>query len=261
FWVSFVSHFSLLFLTSKVSQIDGIDHRPIIFLPGTLCDQRLFKHQLEYFSKYRDVYVANFNSCKTIKEMAEEVLKLTDRCFDLVGLSMGGIVAFEVIRQNSNLVKSLVLLDTNYAGETDVNRHNRQKQLSQAQHDEGFNYLKLIEDLYPKYVAKKNIENKQLYLDVINMARDGTLKAFMNQWNALMTRPDSLRTLTEIRCPTLIICGEEDMLIPVEKHKFMNEQIKDSDLVILKECGHLSTLESPLEVNQTIQKWYRQREI
>ncbi len=236
------------------------DNRPIIFLPGTLCDQRLFRHQVKYFNKDRDIYVANFNSCKTIKEMAEGVLKLTDGCFDLVGLSMGGIVAFEVIRQNSNLVKNLVLLDTNYAGETDVNRQNRQNQLAQAQHDKDFNYLRLIDDLYPKYVAKKNIGNKQLYLDVIDMARQGTLKAFMNQWNALMTRSGSLRTLAEIHCPTLIICGEEDMLVPVEKHKFMNEQIKDSELVILKECGHLSTLESPLEVNQAIHKWYKQRE-
>jgi pimeloyl-ACP methyl ester carboxylesterase len=88
-----------------------------------------------------------------------------------------------------------------------------------------------------------------------DMAKNIGKDAFLRQQKAIMQRPDSRDTLRKIRCPTLVLCGEHDLLTPRDRHEEIAAAIRGSTLVVLPGCGHLSTLEKPLEVNRALSAW------
>jgi len=88
-----------------------------------------------------------------------------------------------------------------------------------------------------------------------DMATNVGKEAFLRQQQAIMERPDSRDTLWKIRCPTLVLCGEDDQLTPPNRHEEIAAAIRGSKLVVIPGCGHLSTVEKPLEVNRALSAW------
>jgi pimeloyl-ACP methyl ester carboxylesterase len=87
------------------------------------------------------------------------------------------------------------------------------------------------------------------------MAQDVGRDAFLKQQKAIMARPDSLPTLARIACPTLALCGRQDELTPLARHEEIAAGIAGSKLVVVEDCGHLSTMERPAEVNAALRAW------
>ena len=228
---------------------------PLLLLPGSLCNHLLFQSQIAFFKGHREVTVANFSSCDSIESMAAKVLSQAPAEFALAGLSMGGIVALEMFRQAPQRIKKIALLDTNARGELPENVPVRHQQIDNIVQG-GVESLKTLvsQQLMPKY-AFKSEQRLQLEPLVMEMALDVGTDEFINQWRALASRPDSWSTLKDIRCPALIVCGVHDALCNQKLHRDMAVEIKQARLDIIKEAGHLSTLDAPEQVNKALENW------
>ena len=194
---------------------------PLLLLPGSLCTSTLFQAQISAFKGDRDVLVADFSNCDSIEAMATKVLREAPAEFALAGLSMGGIVAFEMFRQAPERIERIALLDTNPRGELPENMPVRQQQINIVTQG-GVDSLRTLvsQQLMPKYAfdSERLLKLKPL---VMEMALEVGADEFINQWRALASRPDSWSTLKDIRCPTLILCGIHDALCSEKLHRDM----------------------------------------
>lgn len=223
---------------------------PIVFAPGLMCDANLFEPQLRKFAPERPFMVADFSQDDTVESMARRLLEGAPERFILAGLSMGGIVAFEVLRQAPQRVAGLVLLNTTPFSVSPARKKERLSQIDRV--NNGALKTVVMEELKPNYLGAKTKQDKQLLNIIYGMAESLGPEVFERQCHATMRHPDSTETCASISCPTLIICGDEDEICPPDFHEIMQAAIPGSILKVLPECGHLSTLEAPEAVNDLI---------
>ena len=227
---------------------------PIVFLPGMMCDARLFAPQIDALSAQHTIMVAPLNYGSSVSSMAQQILANTPPSFALAGLSMGGIVAMEIVRQAPQRVSRLALLDTNPLAETPERQALRGPQIAKAQRGE----LRAImrDEMKPSYLTDGPHTGAILDL-CMAMAEKLGASVFCQQSQALRDRPDQCKTLQQYTGPTLILCGEDDKLCPVERHTMMKELVSDSQLEIIKNAGHLPVLEQPDQTNEKLINWLR----
>ena len=228
---------------------------PLLLLPGSLCTDLLFQAQISFLKGHREVIVASFFNCDSIEAMATKVLNEAPAEFALAGLSMGGIVAFEMFRQAPQRIKRIALLDTNPSSELPERTVIRHQQISSVAQG-GVESLRTLvrQQIMPKYAFDPE-QLLQLEPLVMKMALDVGADEFINQWRALASRGDSWGMLKDIRCPTLILCGAHDALCNEKLHRDMALEIKHARLEIIEEAGHLSTLDAPEQVNRILENW------
>ncbi len=219
-----------------------------------MCDERLWKRQIEALDV--NCFVADLTAHDSIPEMAAAILDRAPDSFAAAGLSMGGIVAFELWRQARQRISHLALLDTNPHADTPDKRTMRMDQVRQVLSGQ---LRKLAtESLKPAYLAEANRDNQALLDEILAMALDAGEEVFERQSLALKDRADSVATLDTIDCPTTVICGAEDAICPPAYHEQMAERIPGASLVVIEDCGHLATMEQPDIVNQELQRLLRQ---
>lgn len=215
--------------------------KSILLLPGMMCDERQWRPQLASFEQA--VYHADTTTADNFHDMAAMTLANAPDRFAIAGLSMGGILAFEIWRQAPERVTHMALLDTNPHAEMPERRALRPNQIETALAG-GLRKL-AIESLKPLYLATAHRDDEELLGTILDMALDLGPEVFRTQSLALRDREDSVPTLGTIDCPTVILCGDEDTLCPVAYHELMAEKIPNARLRIIEECGHLSSLEQP----------------
>jgi pimeloyl-ACP methyl ester carboxylesterase len=226
----------------------------LIMIPGTLCDESLFKYQIKDFTAIADCYVARNCNSTSLKQVAENILNTYSGDLSIMGLSYGGIIAFELLRQAPNRIKKLILLNTNYKKTSEQTKINQQRFVGMAYLGEFKEITTTI--LIDTMLHPKNAQKHELRDTILNMAINVGIDGFFNQVKAQLGRPDSTNDLKKIKCPTLIITGREDRICPVLLHEEMAEAIPNSTLKVIEECGHLSTLEQPHLVNKEIIDWW-----
>ncbi len=225
---------------------------PLVLLPGMMCDERLFAPQIEDFSAERKICPLAIGSHQTMQDIAADVLAKSPETFALAGLSMGGIVAMEVMRQAPERVEKLALLDTNPLAEIEEKQLAREPQILKVQNGGLIEVMR--DELKPNYLVDG--PNKPKILDLcMDMAVDLGVEVFINQSRALQNRPDQQDTLSHIEVPTLILCGAADRLCPVERHELMHELIPGSKLTVIEGAGHMPTLEQPAQTTAALQNW------
>ncbi|MGB5627520.1 MAG: alpha/beta hydrolase, partial [Woeseiaceae bacterium] len=178
----------------------------ILLLPGMMCDERLWSHQIAAFDV--PVHVADTSKSDNFADMATQVLAAAPRRFATAGLSMGGILAFEIWRQAPERVTHLALLDTNPHPDAPGRKAIRFEQIAAAA--SGRLEELAIESLKPLYLAEKNRDDETMLKAILDMALELGPEVFERQSLAIMNRPDSTPTLAGISCPTSVICGCED---------------------------------------------------
>lgn len=227
---------------------------PLVFLPGMMCDARIFGPQIKQFGKTRAIHLAPISRFDTVEQLARDVLANAPERFALAGLSMGGIVAMEVIRQAPERVSRIALMDTNALGETPQVAAAREPQIVKVM--SGLLPEVVRDEMKPQYLASGPGRDAILDL-VLEMALDLGEGVFVRQSRALQKRPDQQATLRRILVPTLILCGAEDTLCPIERHEFMAEMVPQAELRIIANAGHLPTLEQPEAVILDMEAWLR----
>ena len=225
---------------------------PLVLLPGMMCDERLFAPQISELSKQREVHFVQISDYETISELAADVLNNAPPVFALAGLSMGGIVAMEVLSQASERVERLALLDTNPLAELSDVRMRRGPQIDAVKNGQ----LKEIirDEMKPNYLFDGDKKTKILKL-CMDMALDIGPDAFIRQSIALRDRIDQKNTLRTYKRPALVLCGRHDVLCPLERHELMHNLLENSKLEIIEDAGHLPTLEQPKITNMALISW------
>ncbi|TQV81180.1 alpha/beta fold hydrolase [Exilibacterium tricleocarpae] len=226
---------------------------PLLLLPGTLCDARLWRHQQQALADLAAAVVMPVGTDSSLGALAENILRQAPPRFALAGLSFGGILAFEILRRAPQRISHLALLDTNARADTSVGTEAKREQLELAA-ERGLETL-LREKLIPAYLFPAHLANDELVQTIVDMALDSGIDVFKNQVQAVVERPDSLGDLAGIHCPTLVLCGRQDGLCPPDRHEEMAARIPNANLCIVENCGHLSTLEQPAAVNAALREW------
>ena len=225
----------------------------LLFLPGLVTDARLFQFQVEDLSDIAQSTVADLTVADTIAELAADVLAHAPQTFALAGLSMGGYVALEIMRQAPERVLGLALLDTSARADTPEATANRRKAMELAE----TNFQVVIDNLIPKLVHPSRMTYNSIVDTIYAMAHRVGKDAFTRQQRAIIGRIDSRPYLLKIACPALVLCGRDDLLTPVELHEEMAAAIPGAKLVIIEQCAHLSTMGEPKLVSEAMRAWLR----
>lgn len=225
---------------------------PFVFIPGLLGSPRLYQEQTHVLWQHAPVMIANSSQDDSLPAIARRILAAAPARFILLGLSMGGYVAFEILRQAPERVQRLILLDTSARPDTPEARQSREQQIQAA--GEGA-FLTLIEDAYRFCVHPSRLEDQVLRTAMREMAQDVGPAGFIRQQRAIMSRVDSRPLLPQIACPSLVLVGDSDRLTPPEAAQEIAGAIHGATLITVPVCGHVSTLEQPAFVNQAIVNW------
>lgn len=226
---------------------------PLVLLPGLLCDAALWRNQLDDLRDIADMQVADLTQADNFADMAAHVLGRAPARFALAGLSMGGYLAFELLRQAPTRIARMALLDT--SARADTQEQNRRRQLF-VNHAKKGKFKGVTPQLIHNWVSPKSTARDPSLIDTVEaMTNRVGADAFCRQQNAIMGRPDSRGLLAQIACPTLVLCGREDEATPLALSQEMAADIPGSQLRILEDCGHLATLEKPAETNDAMRRW------
>ncbi len=225
---------------------------PLVLLPGLLCDAALWRHQTDTLADIAEITVADLTGDDRFDDMARAVLKAAPETFALAGLSMGGYVAHEIMRQAPGRVTRLALLDTSARADTPGQSERRRAFIEQTRHGD---FKGVTSRLLPMLIHPDRLADGDLTGTITAMAEGVGREAFRRQQNAIMNRPDGRRDLSAIPCPTLVLGGRQDALTPLAGHQEMAEGIPDSTLVVIEDCGHLAPLERPRAVSAVMRYW------
>lgn len=221
---------------------------PIVFVPGLLCTEALFASQIVAFAD-RPIMVADQRSHDSIEAMAAGLLAAAPERFSLIGLSMGGYVAMAVLRQAPERVTRLALMNTNARNDR-PDQTERREFLVDLTRKNGFNKIPAL--LYPGFVHERHEDNEDLRAIVREMAMDCGPDAFIRQQAAIIGRIDARPYLSQITCPTLVVAGDGDRLMPLETADEIRQGIAGSRLEVIEDAGHLTPLEAPERVTAVL---------
>lgn len=225
---------------------------PLVLVPGLLCSTRLYAPQVEALWAHGPVMVADHRRDASVEAIAARILSLAPERFALAGLSLGGYIAFAMMRQAPERIAKLALLDTTARPDTDEQKVAREKFIATA---EAGKLMDIVDTLTPKFLHKNHAGDARLKDTIRAMARETGVEAFVRQERAIIGRPDSRPLLSEIGCPTLVLVGDGDELTPPDRAEEMAKGIIGSKLVVVPECGHLATIEKPDAVNKAMAEW------
>ena len=224
----------------------------LVLLPGMMCDARLFGPQIGALSGVTTLHLPPLTGADTVAGLAAQILREAPPRFALAGLSMGGIVAMEVLRQAPDRVTKIALLDTNPLAETPNQQARRAPQIARVL--EGGLEVVMRDEMKPLYVA--DTPRRAEILDLcMTMALVLGPEIFAAQSRALASRPDQSAPLAAFKGPALVLMGEHDILCPRARHDLMHALMPQSRLAIIAGAGHLPTLEKPDETTAELRRW------
>ena len=227
----------------------------LVLLPGLLNTRRVFEQQIEALSDIADCIVPELWRHDTMGAMAEATLALAPPTFALVGFSMGGYVAFEILRRAPERVERLALMDTQAVPDSAESTKRRRALLDQTKIGR---FHGVQRTLLPQLVHRRHIDDATISQPIFDMAQEIGAEGFVREQRAIIDRADSRHMLVDIDIPTVVIVGRQDQVTPLPRSQEMAADIANSRLVVLEECGHMSPLEKPAEVTAALRRWLSQ---
>ncbi|WP_413587027.1 alpha/beta fold hydrolase [Bdellovibrio sp. HCB274] len=227
--------------------------QPIVMIPGLVCTPRLFEAQIPALWQFGPVMVADHRKQASIPEIAKSILANAPPKFTLLGLSMGGYISFEIMRQAPERVAKLILMNTSARPDTPEQTTARNTAIAQTQSG---NFKEAMEASLK--LIFRDYQNPELRKVFLQMSEETGAEQFIGQQRAIMGRIDSRPYLKDIKCPTLIIAAEDDVIIPPPVMKEIADGIAGSKFVLIPNCGHTSTLEQPKLTTQALVEWLKE---
>ncbi|WP_181702968.1 alpha/beta fold hydrolase [Chthonobacter albigriseus] len=222
---------------------------PVVFVPGLNCTSTLFASQIAALEGERTVIVANHRRHRSIQEIADALVGELPARFVLVGLSMGGYIAFELMRKVPERVSVLVLMDTTARPDSAESKERRERLIGVA---EAGRFHEVPGLQFSALVHQSRLGDVSLAGTVRTMAENTGAEVFIRQQTAIMSRVDSRPDLGRIVCPTLVVVGDGDAITPPEVAQEIADGIPGARLATMPVCGHLSSLERPAAVTYAL---------
>lgn len=225
---------------------------PILMIPGLASSSRIYLPVLQAMWAFGPVTIANHLRDDSMDAIARRILAEAPPRFALGGHSMGGYIAFEIVRQAPERVAKLALINTQARPDTPEASERRRALMAQARTG---GPRVALDTLWPNMVHPSRLNDTSLKEMVYAMGDDVGTDAFLRQQTAIMARADSRPTLAAITCPTLVLSGDQDNVIPNKLSTEMAEGIAGAKLVILPDCGHMSQAEQPAATAGALTQW------
>jgi pimeloyl-ACP methyl ester carboxylesterase len=225
---------------------------PVVLVPGLLCSAEIFAPQVAALWPCGPVTVASTLAGDTIPEIAAAILAAAPPRFALAGISMGGYICLEIMRQAPDRVVKLALLDTSARPDTPEQTAKRRDAVATARAGD---FLAQAAESALAQVHPDSKDDGHLRAVNTRMAAAVGLDGYARQIEAIIARPDSRPGLASIAVPTLVLVGDTDTLTPPELAEELVAGIAKASLTVVPHCGHLSTLEQPEAVNRALLAW------
>ena len=230
----------------------------LVLIPGLMCDQRIWAAQCDALSQWGiEFRIVEHGALDSLADMAGRVLALEPGPLAVVGHSMGGRVALEIARLAGARLRGMALLDTGFrpvapgeAGRREV--EGRMRLLEQA-NTEGVRAM--AASWVQGMVHPDRLHDRALIDTILDMFERRSVVQFAAQIKALIERPDASAVLPTIRCPTLLLCGEQDQWSNPAQHLEMTQRIPGSHYTCVPHCGHMTPLEQPAALNAALRSW------
>ncbi len=224
----------------------------LVFLPGMMCDARLFGPQIAALSADTGVMLAPVTQGERVEEIARALLDHLPKRFALAGLGFGGVVALEILRRASDRVTRLALMGASPLAETPQEAAMREPQIVKTRAGR-------LEEVMAEEYRLTHFAPGPFRDEVMGLVRDMSdalgPETFVRQARAMQRRRDQQATLRQCKVPTAVVCGMHDTHLPVKRHEFMAELIPNATLHVLDQAGRLPTLEQPDEVTAILRAW------
>lgn len=225
---------------------------PLVLLPGLLCDAALWTPQIETLADIADSTVADTTRHDDVGALAAAALDRAPAHFALAALSMGGYVAFEILRRAPDRVTRVALFGTSARPDTPEQTRRRRLLIELGRTGR---FRGVTPRLLPTLIHPDRLDDADLVRTVTEMADRVGREAFERQQCAIMNRPDSRPGLAAVRGPALVAVGRQDVLTPPTLSEEIAAGIPGARLVPIEDCGHLSSLERPAVVSALLRGW------
>jgi len=229
----------------------------VVLVPGLVCDDAVWRHAAAALRADSAVRIAHHGDLDSLGAMAAKILDETPGRFAVAGHSMGGRVALEIFRRAPERISGIALLDTGTtplaAGDAGAKEAAGRRELLDIARTQGM--AAMAARWVQGMVWKPRLEDRALVESVITMFARSSAEVFAAQIRALLGRPDASQLLDAIRCPTLIMCGNDDAWAPADRHRAMAERIAGATLTLVPDCGHMCTMERPDAVTDALVAW------
>lgn len=226
---------------------------PLILVPGLLCDERLWEPVVPFLKPVAACMTTDLHTREGgITAIAAAIADQAPPRFSLAGLSMGGYIALEICRRFPERVERLALLDTSARPDTPEQTERRKQMIALSRRGR---FDKVVDVLFSVLVHEDRLNDNGLRNRIAAMARHVGPDAFVCQQEAIIDRIDQRPNLSAIACPTLVICGRQDRITPLDCAEEMAAGIPGAGLHIIETCGHMSTMEQPKTVGKALQAW------
>lgn len=231
---------------------------PLLLVPGVLCSPRLFAAQVAALEGEAEIVVPDWRQAPlsiwdTWETAARWVLdQMPAEKFALAGLSLGGMLAVEIMQIAADRVTKLALLDTGMRSQNEAERAVRRARIRLA--NEGHFELVLGMQM-TRFIPAYRLPDKPLVDEVMTMCGEIGVEIYKRQEELAAIRVDRRPDLPRIKCPTIVVCGRDDAATPLFLSEEMAKAIPAAALVVIEQCGHLITMEKPEETNQILKRW------
>lgn len=222
----------------------------LIFIPGLLCTGELYAAQIAALGDRVSYQIADHGGHDDITSCAAAILERAPERFTPIGLSMGGYILFELLRQAPERIERFVIIDSSARPDKPEQSDKRREMIALAQ-TEGMDAV--AQALVPSMLGRSNREDEDLLSLMYDMARETGPERFAHQQRLIMSRPDSRPDLAAFERPALVMVGEEDVLTPKDVVEEIADGLPNADLAVIPECGHMAAIEAPEAVSAALE--------
>ena len=235
-----------------------MEKTPLLLVPGMICSPRLYTRQVAALAAETELVVPDWRRAPLAiwdswQSAARWVVdQMPAGKFALAGLSLGGMLAVEIMQFAAERVTKLALLDTGVRGQNEAERAIRRARIRLA--DEG--HFELVLGLQmARFIPAYRLPDKTLVDEVMAMCGEIGVEIYKRQEELAAIRVDRRPDLPKIKCPTIVVCGRDDAATPLFLSEEMAAAIKGSESIVIEQCGHLITMEKPEETTAILKKW------
>lgn len=230
----------------------------VVLLPGLICDKAVWRSQAKALNAQGyETIVIDYGRLSDLREMASLALRLVPQSFILIGHSMGGRIAMEIVRQAPERVCALAAMDTGYLalaeGEAGRREVQGRMELIDLAKEQGMRAMgkRWMQGM----VLPEHLNDAGLCEEILDMIERFSVEQFAGQQNALINRPDASGVLSSLERPTCFICGDQDAWSPLENHHEMAKVASHALVYSIPSSGHMTTMEQPEKVNEVLSFW------